>query len=254
MELIMKFIRFEKDNGILNGVLEGNEITVIKGSVFEEIERTDEKVLIDDVKILPPCLPSKAVCIGLNYKTHVEESGVNIPESPVVFMKPSTAVIGNLDYIIYPQMSKRVDYEAELAVVIGKKTKNITVAEAKDAILGYTCGNDVSARDLQPENGQWTIAKSFDTFLPLGPWIETDADPSNLRIRTLLNGEVKQDSNTKFLIFDVYTLVSYISQIMTLNPGDVIMTGTPRGIAPMKKGDKVEVEIENIGTLTNFIK
>ena len=250
----MKFIRFEKDNGILNGVLEGNEITVIKGSVFEEIERTDEKVLIDDVKILPPCLPSKAVCIGLNYKTHVEESGVNIPESPVVFMKPSTAVIGNLDYIIYPQMSKRVDYEAELAVVIGKKTKNITVAEAKDAILGYTCGNDVSARDLQPENGQWTIAKSFDTFLPLGPWIETDADPSNLRIRTLLNGEVKQDSNTKFLIFDVYTLVSYISQIMTLNPGDVIMTGTPRGIAPMKKGDKVEVEIENIGTLTNFIK
>jgi 2-keto-4-pentenoate hydratase/2-oxohepta-3-ene-1,7-dioic acid hydratase in catechol pathway len=254
MELIMKFIRFEKDNGILNGVLEGNEITVIKGSVFEEIERTDEKVLIDDVKILPPCLPSKAVCIGLNYKTHVEESGVSIPESPVVFMKPSTAVIGNLDYIIYPQMSKRVDYEAELAVVIGKKTKNITVAEAKDAILGYTCGNDVSARDLQPENGQWTIAKSFDTFLPLGPWIETDADPSNLRIRTLLNGEVKQDSNTKFLIFDVYTLVSYISQIMTLNPGDVIMTGTPRGIAPMKKGDKVEVEIENIGTLTNFIK
>ena len=250
----MKFIRFEKDNGILNGVLEGNEITVIKGSVFEEIERTDEKVLIDDVKILPPCLPSKAVCIGLNYKTHVEESGVSIPESPVVFMKPSTAVIGNLDYIIYPQMSKRVDYEAELAVVIGKKTKNITVAEAKDAILGYTCGNDVSARDLQPENGQWTIAKSFDTFLPLGPWIETDADPSNLRIRTLLNGEVKQDSNTKFLIFDVYTLVSYISQIMTLNPGDVIMTGTPRGIAPMKKGDKVEVEIENIGTLTNFIK
>ena len=250
----MKFIRFEKDNGILNGVLEGNEITVIKGSVFEEIERTDEKVLFDDVKILPPCLPSKAVCIGLNYKTHVEESGVSIPESPVVFMKPSTAVIGNLDYIIYPQMSKRVDYEAELAVVIGKKTKNITVAEAKDAILGYTCGNDVSARDLQPDNGQWTIAKSFDTFLPLGPWIETDADPSNLRIRTLLNGEVKQDSNTKFLIFDVYTLVSYISQIMTLNPGDVIMTGTPRGIAPMKKGDKVEVEIENIGTLTNFIK
>jgi len=250
----MKLIRFEKENRTLCGVLEGNEITTIKGSYFDDIVRTEEKFLIDEVKILPPCLPSKAVCIGLNYKAHVEESGVSMPESPVVFMKPSTAVIGNLDYIIYPKMSKRVDYEAELAVVIGKKTKDITVVEAKDAILGYTCGNDVSARDLQPENGQWTIAKGFDTFLPLGPWIETEADPGNLRIRTLLNGEVKQDSNTKDLIFDVYTLVSYVSQIMTLNPGDVLMTGTPYGISPMKKGDKVEIEIENIGTLTNFIK
>ncbi|MHB8277072.1 MAG: fumarylacetoacetate hydrolase family protein [Candidatus Humimicrobiaceae bacterium] len=189
-------------------MLESNEIRVLSGDIFGSLDVTAERFSLDDVKILPPCSPSKAVCVGLNYKEHVEESGFAIPKSPVIFMKPSTAVIGHMGNIKYPEMSKRVDYECELAVVIKKKTKNITVEEAKGAILGFTCGNDVSARDLQPSDGQWTIAKSFDTFLPLGPWIETDVDPSNLRIRTYLNGEVKQDSNTKHLIFDVYTLLS----------------------------------------------
>lgn len=238
----------------MNGIVEGNEIKIIDGSIFENFTITDEKVLLSDVMILPPCNPSKAICIGLNYKEHVNEVGEEIPQMPVVFMKPSTAVIGNMDLIEYPDISKRVDYECELAVVIKKEIKNISLENAKDAILGYTCGNDVTARDLQPSDGQWTIAKSFDTFLPLGPWIETSLDPSNLDIKTYLNGEIKQNSNTRNLIFDVYTLVSFISKIMTLNPGDVIMTGTPAGIGPVKRGDKVVVEIENIGQLINYIK
>ena len=209
---------------------------------------------MDEIKILPPVVPSKAVCIGLNYHDHIEETNSKVPDRPVVFIKPSTAVIGHMDDIKYPELSKRVDYEGELAVVIGKKAKDINVNDAKEYIFGYTCGNDVTARDLQPADGQWTVSKSFDTFLPLGPWIETELDPLNLEIRTYLNDELKQSSNTRHLIFDPYTLVSYISQIMTLLHGDIILTGTPSGIGPMKKGDKVVVEIENIGSLINYVK
>ena len=250
----MKLICFEKNGKVMNGVVVDNEISVIKGSIFECFSVTTEKYLLNDVKIHPPCMPTKVICVGLNYRDHVEESGAAIPTSPVIFMKPPTAVIGHLDNIVYPEISKRVDFECELAVVIGKETKNISIEEAKDSVLGYTCGNDVTARDLQPGDGQWTIAKGFDTFLPLGPWIETEADPSNLNIKTLLNGELKQNSNTKNLIFNVYTLISYISRIMTLKPGDVIMTGTPCGISPMEKSDEVIIEIENIGRLINYIK
>lgn len=250
----MKLVCFENNGVIFNGVLRGNYINVINGSVFENFSITDEKYSLDDIKLLAPCKPTKAVCIGLNYRDHAEESGVPVPTSPVVFMKPSTAVVGPMDNIEYPEMSKRVDYEGELAVVIRKKTKNVSINQAKEHILGYTCANDVTARDLQPSDGQWIIAKGFDTFLPLGPCIETEADPFNLNIKTYLNGEVKQSSNTKHLIFNAYTLVSYISKIMTLNPGDIIMTGTPAGIAPMQIGDEVVVEIENIGRLKNFVK
>ena len=250
----MKLISFEADKKILNGVLINGEISVLSSSIFEKLSFSGEKYELDTVKILPPCNPTKIVCIGLNYMDHIEESGVAIPTSPVVFMKPPSAVNGHLNDIIYPEMSRRVDYEGELAVVMGKATKNISQKEAKNSILGYTCGNDVTARDLQPSDGQWIIAKGFDSFLPLGPWIETEADPSNLSIKTYLNGELKQNSNTKNLIFDVYTLVSYISKIMTLNPGDVIMTGTPYGISPMKKGDVVTIEIGGIGKLINNVK
>jgi 2-keto-4-pentenoate hydratase/2-oxohepta-3-ene-1,7-dioic acid hydratase in catechol pathway len=250
----MKLVRFENEGKVLYGAVEGSEIKIIEGDIFGEYTVTEKSVPFDSVRILPPSVPGKAVCVGLNYRDHAEEFGKPIPESPTLFIKPDTAVIGHLDYIEYPEMSKRVDYECELVVVIKKKIRNISKDEAKDAILGYTCGNDVTARDLQPKDGQWTVAKSFDTFLPFGPWIVTDIEPSNLNIKTYLNGEVKQSSNTKHLIFDAYTLVSYISKVMTLNPGDIIMTGTPSGISPMSCGDKVEIEIEGIGRLVNYIK
>jgi 2-keto-4-pentenoate hydratase/2-oxohepta-3-ene-1,7-dioic acid hydratase in catechol pathway len=250
----MKLVCYEKDDVVLYGVVEDNHISRIKGSIFDTFSVSEERISLQEVRILPPCRPGKAVCIGLNYRDHAKEMGLAIPPSPVVFLKPATAVIGHMDSIQYPEMSKRVDFECELAIVIKKLTKNISMEDAKDAILGYTCGNDVTARDLQPSNGQWTIAKSFDTFLPLGPWIETDIDPSCLAIKTYLNGEIKQSSNTRNLIFDVYTLVSFVSRIMTLEPGDVIMTGTPSGIAPMQKGDEVAVEIEGVGRLVNYVE
>ena len=176
-----------------------------------------------------------------------------IPKNPIIFLKPPTTLIGNLDKIIYPKQSKRIDYEAELALVIKKTCRNIKPQEAKKYILGYTCLNDVTARDLQKIDGQWTRAKSFDSFCPIGPWIETDLDPSKLQIRCWLNNKLKQDSSTAQLIFPVEKLVSFISSIMTLYPGDVISTGTPSGVGPMQPGDRVEVEIEGIGKLTNQV-
>lgn len=251
----MKFVCFKRNGKAVYGAVEGSKAIVIDGDIFEDFRLTNEEIALDSLEILPPCSPSKAVCVGLNYRDHAEEVGVPLPTSPTLFIKPSTSVIGHEDYIEYPvEMSQRVDYECELAIVIKKETKNVTVEEAKDCILGYTCGNDVTARDLQPTDGQWTVAKSFDTFMPIGPWIVTDIDPTNLEIKTYLNGEVKQKSNTKNLVFNPFELVSYISKVMTLNPGDVIMTGTPSGISPMVSGDKVEVEIESIGTLTNYVK
>ncbi|MFY9440376.1 MAG: fumarylacetoacetate hydrolase family protein [Tepidanaerobacteraceae bacterium] len=250
----MKIVSFQLNGKASYGVIENNEIMLIEGDIFGDFVVTDTRVSLDEIKILPPVVPSKAVCIGLNYHDHIEETNSKVPDRPVVFIKPSTAVIGHMDDIKYPELSKRVDYEGELAVVIGKKAKDINVNDAKEYIFGYTCGNDVTARDLQPADGQWTVSKSFDTFLPLGPWIETELDPLNLEIRTYLNDELKQSSNTRHLIFDPYTLVSYISQIMTLLHGDIILTGTPSGIGPMKKGDKVVVEIENIGSLINYVK
>lgn len=250
----MKIVSFQLNGNVSYGVIENNEIMLIEGDIFGDFVVTDTRVSLDEIKILPPVVPSKAVCIGLNYHDHIEETNSKVPDRPVVFIKPSTAVIGHMDDIKYPELSKRVDYEGELAVVIGKKAKDINVNDAKEYIFGYTCGNDVTARDLQPADGQWTVSKSFDTFLPLGPWIETELDPLNLEIRTYLNDELKQSSNTRHLIFDPYTLVSYISQIMTLLHGDIILTGTPSGIGPMKKGDKVVVEIENIGSLINYVK
>ncbi len=250
----MKIVRFEMDGEIFYGAVKENSINVINGDIFEDYTITYKMVSPDEVKILPPCVPGKIICIGLNYIDHAKEVGIAIPKTPVVFMKPSTAVIGNMDYIEIPEMSKHIDYECELAVIIKKEVKNISEEDAKDAILGYTCGNDVTARDLQKPDGQWILCKGFDTFLPLGPCIETELDPMNLDIKTYLNGELKQSSNTKNLIFDVYTLISYLSKIMTLKPGDVIMTGTPSGISAMKAGDEVIVEIEKIGRLVNTVK
>jgi len=198
--------------------------------------------------------PTKIVCVGLNYHCHAKELGMNTPHHPILFIKPLTTLIGPKDNIIYPKMSKRVDYEAELAIIIKDKTKNISKKEAMRHIEGFTCLNDVTARDLQKLDGQWTRAKGFDTFCPVGPKIVKIDKPNNLKVQAILNGKIVQDSNTKNFIFKVEELVSFISKIMTLNPGDIIATGTPKGIGPMKKRDKIEVKIEGIGTLTNYIK
>ena len=198
--------------------------------------------------------PTKIICVGLNYHCHAKELCMNTPHHPIIFIKPLTALIGPEEKIIYPKMSKRVDYEAELAIVIGKKCKNVSEKNALKYVEGYTCLNDVTARDLQKIDGQWARAKSFDTFCPIGPKIVKGINPNNIKIQSCLNGEIKQDSNTSEFIFQVEKLISFISKVMTLNPGDIIATGTPKGIGPMKKGDKIEIKIEGIGTLTNYVK
>jgi len=197
--------------------------------------------------------PSKIVAVGLNYYDHAQELKMPIPEYPLIFLKPPTSVIGNGETIIYPAESKQVDYEGELAIVIKNKVKDISKKDAPECILGYTCANDVTARDLQRMDVQWTRAKSFDTFCPLGPQIVSQINPLNLEITTRVNGKVKQSSNTKKMIFDVFELVSFISKIMTLLPGDIIITGTPPGVGHLQIGDEVEVEIENIGILRNKV-
>ncbi|MGB9629728.1 MAG: fumarylacetoacetate hydrolase family protein [Thermodesulfobacteriota bacterium] len=249
----MKIVRFQDGLKTSWGVIEEGMIREMEGNPFSHFHLTSKAKQMGEVKLLPPCTPSKIVALGLNYRDHAEEVKMDLPEEPILFLKPSTSVIGPGDAIIYPRMSKRVDYEAELAVVIKKNAKSVPIEKANDYVLGYTCFNDVTARDLQPKNGQWTKSKSFDTFAPIGPWIVTDLDPNHLEISTYLNGERKQHSNTKHLLFSPLQLVSYISNIMTLLPGDVIATGTPSGIGPMLIGDRVDVVIEGIGTLCNYV-
>ena len=210
---------------------------------------------MEELEVLPPSNPSKIVCVGLNYHDHAVEVNMKVPDEPVLFMKPPSAIIGQGGKIIYPRSSQRVDYEAELAVIIGKRCKNIDYDRACDVIAGFTCFNDVTARDLQSRDGQWTRAKSFDTFAPVGPFITpaSDFDPDNAYIKAMVNGETKQDSNTSNLIFDVPYLIEFISGIMTLEVGDIIATGTPPGVGELNPGDTVEVEIEGIGTLRNEV-
>ncbi|MEI7827092.1 MAG: fumarylacetoacetate hydrolase family protein [Euryarchaeota archaeon] len=206
---------------------------------------------VADITVLAPTCPSKIVCVGLNYIDHAHELDVQVPEKPVIFLKPSTSVIGPGESIVFPASSARVDYEGELGVVISQRCKN--VENPAQVVLGYTCFNDVTARDLQKEDGQWTRAKSFDTFAPIGPFISTDLDPLNAEIMTRVNGRLRQSSNTRELIFDVDFLVRFVSRIMTLEAGDVIATGTPRGVGQLRSGDIVEVEILGVGTLLNNV-
>jgi len=249
----MKIVRYQEGAAVKWGVWEEGTIREMEGDPFGEIRFTSRTTGEREVKLLAPCLPSKIVAIGLNYRDHALEVKLEIPKEPVLFIKPSTSVIGPGEPIVFPKMARRVDYEAELAIVIRKRARHVTEEQAGDFILGYTCFNDVTARDLQPKNGQWTLAKSFDTFSPLGPWIVTDVDPSSLEIASYLNGQRRQFSNTRNLIFSCPHLVSYISQVMTLLPGDVIATGTPSGIGKMAIGDRVDIVIEKIGTLSNTL-
>lgn len=235
-------VRFEADGKVLTGIYDGDAI--VSGNRRFELAAA---------KLLAPSCPSKIVCIGLNYAEHAAELKMQLPSEPVIFLKPPTAAIGPGAEIVFPSSSRQVDYEGELAVLIRDRCKDVPAREAGSHILGYTCFNDITARDLQRRDGQWTRAKSFDTFAPFGPWIACldPADSAELDIQTRVNGEVKQSSNTSDLIFDVPRLVEFISHIMTLEPGDVIATGTPPGVGPLGKGDVVEVEIEGIGILEN---
>lgn len=237
--------------GVVDGDAAGATVTAIAGHPVSAPMLTDDRRALDDVRLLAPFIPSKVVAVGKNYAEHAAEMGGVPPERPLLFLKPSTAVVGPMEPIAYPSDSERVDYEGELAVVIGRLCRDVAVEQAYDVILGYTCGNDVTARDQQAADGQWTRAKGHDTFCPLGPWVETDLDPSDLAIQTTLDGEVKQAARTSMLLHDVATLVSYASSCMTLLPGDVLLTGTPAGVGPMHPGQTVAVTIEGIGTLSN---
>jgi 2-keto-4-pentenoate hydratase/2-oxohepta-3-ene-1,7-dioic acid hydratase in catechol pathway len=249
----MKIVRFTAEHKTKYGILNGELVQVIEDKPFRYLKPTDHYYQLSEVKLLPPCTPSKIVALGLNYRSHAEEFNAPLPNAPLIFLKPSTAVIGPDADIVYPASSTRVDYEGELAVVIKKPVWRVSIEDALDYVLGYTCFNDVTTRDLQAKDKQWTRAKSFDTFAPIGPCIQTELDPGNVYVETYLNGELKQRGNTSDLIFTLPELINFISNVMTLLPGDIIATGTPSGIGPMYPGDTVEIKIEPIGTLRNYV-
>lgn len=248
----MRIARFS-DNGVPKyGVVDGPELSVLRGHpLVDGYETTGERVAIKEVKLLSPTLPSKIVCIGMNYRAHAMEIGQDVPDEPLMFFKPNTSVIGPGDHIQLPHQSDQVELEIELAIVIGKLTKNISVAEASEHIWGYTVGNDVTARDLQFSDLQWARSKGFDTFCPIGPWIETEFDADDQVIESRVNGEVRQKATLSDMNFKPLELVSYVSENVTLLPGDVIVTGSPAGISKIDSGDVIECEIEGVGTLIN---
>jgi 2-keto-4-pentenoate hydratase/2-oxohepta-3-ene-1,7-dioic acid hydratase in catechol pathway len=254
LDRAVRYLRFHHKDFVGYGRLEGDLIRAIEGDLFGTYKVTEITVPFAAARLLAPCLPTKIVAIGVNYKDHAAEFKKELPSEPLMFLKPPSALLAPEEAIVYPEgVTKRVDYEGELAVVIKKRARHVTPEQAAAAIFGYTCCNDVTARDLQKKDGQWSRAKGFDTFCPLGPVIATDVEPSQLRIRTLLNGDIKQDAPVSAMLFDVPTLVSYVSKVMTLLPGDVITTGTPSGVGPMQRGDVVEVWIEGIGRLRNRV-
>ena len=229
----------------------GDFLQPVSGNLFGKYWEHGEKIPAEGVRILSPLLPSKVIGIGSNYQKHIEEMGRENPKRPKVFLKPNTTVIGSMDPIQIPPETNRVDHEAELAVVIGKYCSRVSVAEAMDYVLGFTIANDVTARDFQKQDGIFTRGKGFDSFCPLGPWILKTKDLSPRKIQCWVNDELRQDASTDDLLFDIPTLISFVSNIMTLLPGDIIVTGTPSGVGPLKDGDKVRIEIEGIGTLVN---
>ncbi|MFG2748768.1 fumarylacetoacetate hydrolase family protein [Streptomyces xanthophaeus] len=254
----MRIARFSIDGNVAFGAVEGSApdelvLDIIKGIPFADFELSGTKVPLSKVRLLPPVLPNKVVAVGRNYAEHAAELGNEVPDAPITFFKPSTSVVGSGDPITYPSFSQDVHHEAELAVVIGRMCREVPRERVKDVILGYTCANDVTARDVQQREKQWARAKGFDSACPLGPWIETDLDPSDLTIQCTVNGEQRQLGRTSQMVRSVEDLVVHISEAMTLLPGDVILTGTPAGVGPLNVGDEVAVTIEGIGTLTNKV-
>ena len=248
----MRVVRVFTGEDVRYGLADAASITLITDEPFSAWE-TDDVIPMAGARLMPPAMPTKIVCVGINYKQHAREMGHELPTEPLIFLKPPTSMNAPGGEIHLPPGAGRVDFEGELAVVIGKRTHCVGVAEALSHVLGYTCANDVTARDLQKRDGQWTRAKGFDGFCPLGPWVETDLDPSDLQIETFVNGELRQSARTSDMIFDVATLVSAISQTMTLLPGDTVLTGTPSGVGQLYAGDTVEVRIQGIGSLSNRV-
>jgi len=259
----MRIVRFSPgpDSGLgtdpLFGVLEDDAtITVITGDpIYSGIQKTAATVPVSAVRLLAPVIPrSKVVCIGKNYADHAAEMGGVVPDEPIIFLKPNTSVIGPNDTIVWPEMSERIDHESELAIVIGRLCKDVPLERVNDVIFGYTIANDVTARDLQKKDGQWTRAKSFDTFCPLGPWIDTDFIPGTQKITATVNGELKQSATLSDMIFKTPEIINFVSRVMTLLPGDIILTGTPAGIGPMVAGADATMAIEGLGELTNKVR
>jgi 2-keto-4-pentenoate hydratase/2-oxohepta-3-ene-1,7-dioic acid hydratase in catechol pathway len=255
----VRIVRFASPQGMSFGVLDGDgNVAQIEGHPFGQISFTGARYAQADVRLLSPILPSKVVCVGKNYAGHVKEMNTgDAPKAPLLFLKPSTSVIGPGDAIRIPPGSTNVHHEAELAVVIGARgARNVRPDQVPGSVFGYTIANDVTERDMQKSDGQWTRAKGFDSFCPLGPWIETDLpglgkDPADLEVTSTVDGELRQSGRTSQLLFDVPTLISYISDVMTLLPGDVVLTGTPEGVGPIRAGQRVDVTIESLGTLSN---
>jgi len=250
----VKFCRVQWEDKACYALLEGDHLTIVEGNPFGQWRRSILHLGVDDARFFPPSVPTKIVCIGRNYREHAAELGNDVPREPLIFLKPPSALIGHGQDIVYPPQSKRVDYEGELGIVIGKPAKGLkSSTEVKNVIFGYTVVNDVTARDLQKADVQFTRAKSFDTFCPVGPFIETELNAPHVTVETYLNGQRRQHGSTSSMAFGIDTLVQYISNIMTLEPGDLIATGTPSGIGPMQKGDVVEVKIDPIGILRNRV-
>lgn len=254
----MRIARFALNGVVSFGVVEGPGadpadlvVSTLEGHPFAPFSFTGERHRLSDVRLLAPVLPSKVVCIGKNYADHIAEMGGSTPADPVVFLKPSTSVIGPGDPIVLPRNSTHVDHEAELGIVIGRLCREVSREKAQDVILGYTCGNDVTARDHQKQDGQWTRGKSHDSFCPIGPWVETDLSPTDLGVQCFVDGEVRQDGRTSSLLHDVPAIIEWVTAFMTLLPGDVILTGTPAGVGPLVPGNAVTVFVEGIGPLTN---
>ena len=256
----MRIVRFKDEaNKVQYGIVEGKEIAVAKGDPIGGLERTGTSVPLAGAKLLAPVEPVNVLCIGQNYKAHVEEGGDKLPKAPILFMKTTTAVIGPEEPVVIPKIAPtEVDYEAELALVIRKTARHVPESRAREYVLGYTCAHDVSARDCQRNDGQWVRAKSFETFCPIGPWLETDLNPLDVRVQGRLNGETMQDAPTSLMIFSIPFLISYLSRGMTLLPGTLLLTGTPSGVGfarkppvYLKPGDVFEVEVEGVGVLRN---
>jgi 2-keto-4-pentenoate hydratase/2-oxohepta-3-ene-1,7-dioic acid hydratase in catechol pathway len=250
----MRFVRFRTESGPRYGLVDGTSVRELDGDPFDGFATADRVHDLSALSLLPPTDPSKVIAVGLNYVEHAQEGKHELPEEPILFLKAPSCLIGHGESIVLPRMSNKISWEAELVAIVKYRARDLEPEEALDCILGYTCGNDVSAKDLQRKDRQWARGKSFDTFGPVGPVIDTEVDPSDLKLELRLNGEVKQSARTSQMIFDVPFLVSYISRVMTLMPGDIIFTGTPAGVDPiLKPGDIVEVEIEGIGTLRNRV-
>lgn len=249
------FIRFEKDGQLYFGKKEDDSVRVLESPYWVEVKETGTVYALDSVRVVCPVQPTKIICVGLNYHKHVShsQSAVEAPKNPMLFMKPPSSLIGPGEEIIYPDNCDRVDYEAELAVVMGKRCRKIAPEQVAEHIFGYTCLNDVTARHIQKADGQWTRGKGFDTFCPIGPHIVTGIDVSDVSVEAYLNGKKKQSGRTSEMIFPISELISFITSAMTLEPGDVISTGTPEGIDPMQMGDTIEVRVEKIGSLVNTV-